>query len=312
LLAHTFRLSEQGGHGRRGTVNSQVATGVQSGPLDLCAQVLIGVMGVLYLAAVRRRKDKTGRWPVARTAAFFTGLVVLWLAVGSDLAAYDNTSVEAHTVQHLLLMMMASPLLVLGRPVVLASQASGRRIQVGIARLVHGRTGTIVTQPVLTWFFYLVPMAVAMTDRSVYGYLVTHDLAHAASHLIFVAAGVLYWEPLLGPPTLSLPPPARVISILANMPFEVLIGIALRYRTAPLGPTGTLADTQAGGEAFIVGATLLSTVWLAWVVVKWAAAALREERRSQRRPPRLEWTTPWWVKEAGAGPAPGPPSGPAG
>jgi cytochrome c oxidase assembly factor CtaG len=148
-------------------------------------------------------------------------------------------------------------------------------------------------------------MAVMIVDRSAYLYLDTHDLAHDASHVVLLTAGLLYWEPLLGGSTRRrLSHPVRIVAVLANMPFEVMIGIWLRYQSRPIDRLHTLADTHTGGEAFIVAATLASTIWLLVMIGGWAAAALREERREEHSAGRKSastdaqggWTVPWWVQ----------------
>lgn len=277
---------------------SSLLTGVQSGALGILAQACLAATAVLYLLCLRRLHIRGRRPPARRTVCFLAGLFALWVAVGSGLAGYDDTNVTAHVVQHLLLMMVAPPLLVLGRPVVVVLQAAGRSGQSRLARALASWPARVLTHPLLTWAVYLAAMALMLADRSVYQYLVQHPLTHDATHVAMLATGVLYWEPLLGGTARGRPvsQPVRVMSVLANMPFEVLIGLWLRYQVAPLGPSGTVADTQRAGEAFVVGATLLSTVWLGAIVWQWAAAALREEKRAASRTPAAEWTTPWWVE----------------
>lgn len=273
-------------------------TGVQTGALDLLAQALLAATAAFYLLCFRSLARRGRRIPWRRAAAFLAGLLLIWVAVGSDLAAYDDTNVTVHVVQHLLLMMAAPPLLALGRPLVVAMQASGRHRQAALARFLSSPPVRVLTHPVLTGVLYFGSMAVMLADRTVYGYLISHAPVHGASHAWLTLTGILYWEPLVGGVTSGrrLSHPARVLALLATMPFEVLIGLWLRYQTSPLAPTNTLADTQRAGEAFVVGATLVTTVWLVAVALQWGAAALREERRVAALPVADEWTAPWWVE----------------
>jgi cytochrome c oxidase assembly factor CtaG len=273
----------------------------QTGPLDLLVQVLLAVTGASYLWGVRRL-GRVGRlWPVARSAAFAGGLLSIWVAVGSGLARHDDTNVTVHVAQHLLLMMVAPPLLVLGRPILVAVQAARRPGQVRITHLLHSRTVRVAGHPVLAWAVYLASMYAMLANRPVYGFLVDHPLCHDAGHAGLVLAGLLYWEPLLGGGLARrMGPPSRVVSVLANMPFEVLVGLWLRYQTRPIDRLNTVADTQRAGEVFIVGATALSTLWLAVIVTQLGAAAWREERRAALDPGPAVWSTPWWAAERAA------------
>lgn len=277
---------------------STLVTGVQTGVPDLLAQVLLAATAVLYLIGLRRLGRRGRRIAPWRAAAFLTGLVGLWVAIGSGMAGYDDTNVTVHVVQHLLLMMVAPPLLALGRPLVIAMQVGPRGFQVRTARILGSAPVRFVTHPVIGWSTYFALMAVMLTDRPVYHYIVHHQAAHDASHVLVIGAGLLYWEPLLGGVTAGrrLSHPVRVASLLASMPFEVLIGIWLRYQTTTLDPVSTLADTQRAGEAFIVGASVVSTLWLVGVVIQWGGAALREERRAALRSAGGEWSRPWWVE----------------
>lgn len=288
-------------------------TGVQTGPLDLAATALLAVSAAFYLVAVRRLARRGRRWAPGRTAAFLAGLATVWIAVGSGVAAYDDSSVVVHIVQHLLLMMASPPLLALGHPVTLAAQGSPRAAQVRINRFLRRPVVRAVTHPAPAWALYLAAMAVMLADRTVYDYLVAHPLVHDAGHGLALLAGLLYWQPLVGGDGPHRPShAARVVSVLANMPFEVLVGLWLCYQTTPVDPINTLGDTNTGGEAFVVGATLLSTLWLAVVVAQWAAFAFREDRRASGRPAAAPagtagvptgWSIPWWVPAGEAGPS---------
>src|SRR5262245_1225263 len=54
--------------------------------------------------------------PARRLAAFMIGLLALWIAVASPLAALHHELLTVHMVQHILLMAVASPLLLIGAP----------------------------------------------------------------------------------------------------------------------------------------------------------------------------------------------------
>src|SRR3954449_8654938 len=56
--------------------------------------------------------------PMSRLAAFLTGLLAVWVAIGSPLGVLDDVMLSAHMMQHLLLMTIAPPLLLLGAPLV--------------------------------------------------------------------------------------------------------------------------------------------------------------------------------------------------
>jgi hypothetical protein len=51
-----------------------------------------------------------------RFAAFIAGIVFVWIAIGSRLNAFDDALLTVHMVQHLLLMSIAPPLILLGAP----------------------------------------------------------------------------------------------------------------------------------------------------------------------------------------------------
>ncbi len=100
-------------------------------PFALGADGVLLVVVSTYLVAVStycvgsRRRAGEGKgecdgsvvhWPVWRSAAFVGGALLVFTAVGSGLARYQSRP-SVLVVQHVLLMMAAPPLLVVGLPV---------------------------------------------------------------------------------------------------------------------------------------------------------------------------------------------------
>src|SRR5438270_555847 len=86
-------------------------------PLGLTATLLI--LMILYLSgwsSLSREVLREKTIPISRMVAFLSGLLSVWIAVGSPLGLLDHRMLTAHMVQHLLLMAVAAPLLLLGAP----------------------------------------------------------------------------------------------------------------------------------------------------------------------------------------------------
>lgn len=259
-------------------------TGVQTGPLSLCAGVVELLLLGLYLFGVHRLARRGRTWPAWNTAAFVAGVVVVWIAVGSGLAAYDTINVTMHVVQHVLLMMVAPPLIALGKPVTLATQAGSRTSQVRIVKLLHSPVVAAVTFPVVVWFLYYGTMyGYFMTG--IYQYSVVHPLFHDASHLWFIGVGYLYWQPLIGldPARWRWSYPARAGSLFVGMPFEAFLGIGIAGMPRPLAPVNTLANTHTGGDTFWILSMVVTGVCLAIVILQWFRQLERETVREDRR-----------------------------
>jgi putative copper resistance protein D len=204
---------------------------------------------VLYLAGVHRLVAKGRRWAPSSTAAFITGVVCIWVAVGSPLANYDDVSAPVHVVQHALLMMVAPPLIALGRPITLAIQAARRPNQIRIIKVVHSGALAALTFPAAAWLVYYGSMYACFLDRDLYRYLLAHPLAHDLSHAVLLIIGCLYWQPLVGgdPSRWRLSHRACVLSTGTGALSELLLGVAVVASYGPLTPV-------AGGVLLLLAA----------------------------------------------------------
>src|SRR5215469_13218576 len=159
---------------------------------------------IIYLRGWRRLRvalpKGLNRW---RLAAAMSGVLATWAAVGSPLAALDHEFLTVHMMQHLLLMTVAAPLLLLGAP--------------GIA-LLYGLPGAVVNRvlrPVLRCsparklegavahpaFCWLASTAVvigwhipALFERGL-----RTEQWHEVEQACFFAAGLLFWVPVVQP-----------------------------------------------------------------------------------------------------------------
>lgn len=155
--------------------------------------------------------------PAWRLAAFMSGVFALWAAVASPLAALDHQFLTAHMAQHLLLMTVAAPLILLGAPVIALLYG------VHVPKTAQ-RPGRILTHPAFCWLAstltvigWHVPALFALGMRS--------ERWHTFEHASFFAAGLLFWWPVIQPwPSLARWPRWSVplYLFLATLPCDAL------------------------------------------------------------------------------------------
>jgi putative membrane protein len=225
--------------------------------------------GALYLAAARRVR----RWPAARAAAFLAGLVALAVALLALDAAADRT-LTAHMVQHLVLIFLAAPLIVLGSPLALGLRAAGARARRPL------RAGALA-HPLVGWC--ALPGALALTHfTALYELALRHPIVHVAEHVLYLAAAVLFWRPVLGADPVPRRPgfAGRVLYLMLAAGPLAVTGVAMQESSRPWYPAysgpGALADQHDAGALMWAGGGLaLAVITLA---VAWSAL-LREHRR---------------------------------
>ncbi len=257
-----------------------------------------------YLGAVARLRRRGRRWSRWRTVAFIGGVLTLTIAIVSGLASYDDQVFTVHVSQHLLLMMVAPPLLALGAPATLAMQAAKRPLQARIVTVLRHPVLRVLTLPLVAAVLYYVSMYVDLLT-AFYPFSLRHPLVHNASHVVLFGLGCLFWWPILAVDQLPHRPafPARIIAVFVGMPFEVFLGLAVMNLSRPIAPEHTLADTHAGGAVFW-GASMLITLGAALVIL--AQWMRQEERRGAREggqpsaaeARRLEMWEAAWARKA--------------
>src|SRR5487761_1348595 len=119
-------------------------------------------VAVAFVAAVYARgwyairKTRAIYFTGWRLTAFLLGMLVLWLSIGSPMDGFADVLLSAHMVQHLLLMSVVPPLLLLGFPVVPMLRGLPRRFVrhvlgplFRVARL--RRIAHVLTSPMVAW-----------------------------------------------------------------------------------------------------------------------------------------------------------------
>jgi cytochrome c oxidase assembly factor CtaG len=162
------------------------------------------VTSALYaLGWWRLRRAEGGATGAGHLAAFGGGMLALWIAVGSPLEAFDEDLLSAHMAQHLLLMAVAPPLLLLGAPVqpillglprVVVADALGPLLRLRPVKSV----GHTLSSPWLCWLAGTATLILWHLPGP-FEFALRNDFWHDVEHLSFFATSLMFWWPVVEP-----------------------------------------------------------------------------------------------------------------
>ena len=164
---------------------------------SLCFTALIYTIGWLRLRGLL--PNLISPW---RLATFSAGIFSLWIAVGSPLEAFDDVSLSVHMVQHLLLMAVAPPLLLLGAPALPLLRGLPRPLRHGIGWVLGcapaQRLGRILANPAVCWTAATVAL-IAWHLPPAFELALRSDSWHKFEHVCFFATSLMFWWPVIQP-----------------------------------------------------------------------------------------------------------------
>lgn len=226
----------------------------------ICAFALYGW---LYRRALL--DQSRARWPVGRLLSFVAGVLIIVVALESPLDELADVLFFAHMLQHMLLLVVAPPLLILGLPAKAMLRALPLQFRRGVVRpaarsRVAHRLGPFLVAPVTVFVFFNAVLGLWHIP-GVFAAALTMPLLHIAEHLSFLAAGCLLWwvivEPLrVWPKDADLPKIAFVV--VCHLPMLLLGQLFLAFTsvtpylvasdtTRLLWGLTALADQRIGG-----------------------------------------------------------------
>ena len=225
------------------------------------AAMLYWVGGRRYSRAARTRE----RW---REAAFTLGLVTIVLALESPLDVYADRLFWVHMCQHVLLLTVAPPLILLGRPWPRMWLGLPVQLRTTIGRTLakaHWTAGLrALARPWPAWLLFNatlvgwhIPGAYDETLRS----QTVHDLEHA----MFFFTGLLFWAHVIepGPLRSRLTWPTRIWYVVGAMVVGWMLAVTLVLVPHPLyGPYAALVHRPGGISALTDQQLAAGVMWV--------------------------------------------------
>lgn len=160
--------------------------------------------GYVYLRGwLAIRKTRPAEFTLLRLDCFLLGLAVLWMAIASPLDGFTDASLSAHMVQHLLLMSVVPPLLLLGWPVVpllrglpawMLRPVLGPLLRLAMLR----RFGRWLISPLVAWMAMNLTF-IAWHVPAAYDFALTHENWHDFEHVCFLASSLAFWQCVVRP-----------------------------------------------------------------------------------------------------------------
>jgi putative membrane protein len=267
--------------------------------LDPTALIGIPLAAWLYARGLRslgQRKRYHGSW---RPWVFYGGLAVIFLALASPLDHLSEELFAAHMTQHVLLMMVGVPMVLLGAPMIPMLRGVPRPVRrsavIPVAKSLPMRALLrTVTRPLIAWPLY-VGVLLGWHLPALFDAALANETLHTIEHLVFAFAAYVFWWNIIDPLPLrpNLAYLARVPYIFLTVVPAFALGAFLTFATSPwfdhyaettarYGLT-RLDDQQLGGVimwipgSFIIGTALIVDLYLAVRVEQ--QNQLRQEER---------------------------------
>jgi len=206
--------------------------------LKVALAFVLVCVGALYARGwlrLGRIGHPPSRW---RLALYGLGLAAIAAAVLSPIDDLADELFPVHMVQHLLLTMLAAPLVLLGNPLPVVLWGVPRRVRRFLASpLTMGARfrialGVLTSLPV-AWLVYVVDLW-AWHVPLLYQLALEHEIVHVVEHVAFFTTALLFWWPIVRP--------APRLGPRAHLGFELLYLIAATAQNTALGAMLTLPE----------------------------------------------------------------------
>ncbi len=262
---------------------------------------LLGLTILIYLWGVRnaRRRAGAGRaWPAWRWMCFAGAVLSLILALLSPLDALSSALFSAHMTQHLILMMVTAPLLVLSDLPVAIIWALPRTWAKGLGHglnrsVAFSRAWQALLSPVSAWLLFALPMWIWHAS-TIYEAALRNETIHTFEHLTFILTGMLFWWVLFRRTTADhVHYGMAVLYLFGTMLQSTVLGALMTFTTrawymyyAPLvgrwGMTPLQDQQLAGIIMWLPGGVVFTVLTIAYFAA-WLRALERRSIRLQQR-----------------------------
>jgi putative membrane protein len=249
--------------------------------------ICLGLSALLYGVGLARLWKKSGEGRAQlrlRACSFLTGWLALAAALVSPLDALGSWLFSAHMLQHEAMMIVAAPLLVLGRPFALWMWGLPPAWRRPVGAAVRGRalqTGwAVLTWPVFAWLFHAA--VVWLWHAPLLFEAALHSNAiHTLQHVSFLGSALLFWWAVLGDGSFRPQRGLSMLYIFTTMAHTGALGALLTWSGVVWYPSyigagegfgiDALEDQQLGGLimwvpgglAYLIAGLALASKWLA-------------------------------------------------
>jgi putative copper resistance protein D len=238
----------------------------------------IGAAVIWWLWAVRRIDARHPANPVPRrrTAAFLGAMLALAVALVSGVERYDTTLFSVHMVQHVLLVLVAAPLLAISAPVTfvlrLSSRATRRR---WLLPILHSRPMRALAFPVTAWVI-LAAVMWATHFSGLFDIALEDPLVHDLEHGLFLTSALLFWWPAVGldPAPWRMGHPARIAYVFLQMTQNTFLAVVILNASAVLYPHYATLGQPFGIDALDDQRLAAGVMWIAGDLIFLAAIML--------------------------------------
>ena len=282
---------------------------LQSWELDPTIALSVALAAGLYGLGLRRIWRTAGRDAVVpgwRVAAFYCGLLAVVLALQSPIAVFSGLLFSMHMTQHLLLTLVAAPLIVVGLPLLPMLWALPLPTRRGLGRAFA--VGTPL-HAVAGWLTSLLPALLIHTGTILAWHLppfydasLRSDAVHYVQHAMFFGTALQFWwavvQPVPGRRAMS-HGKALLAIIATTIAQEKLLGGLLTFASGPIyqgyieAPRvwgiSVLQDQQIAGLIMAVAGFMLLGLIFTIIFFAWSTHDAREAaRREAPARPRVE------------------------
>jgi cytochrome c oxidase assembly factor CtaG/putative copper export protein len=270
--------------------------------------VFLVVAAVWYALGIRRLRARGDSWPKLYTAAWYAGLLVVLIATQTGVNRYGEIMFSVHMAQHMLLSMVAPPLLALGAPITLAlrylpsrgSRPDARGGRAWLLAVLRSPLFRLLSNPIFTLALF-VSSTFGLYFSGLFAALMASHAGHLAMSVHFLVIGCLLFWPLVSPDPLPHRPGhgARMLLLVILVPFHAFFGLAIITDTHVLAaswyerlqrPWGAslLSDQHTGGGIAMALAEPVAFLVAGVILMQWSRADARAakafDRKSDRDP----------------------------
>jgi len=263
--------------------------------LDPVVLTAIVVAGWWYAAGVRTLWRSAGSGGVVtrtHAAAFAVAIVVIVVALVSPVDPASDVLFSVHMTQHVLLTLVAAPLLVLGSPLQVMAWGLPTPLRRRVGRW-QGHLRRVLSHPALPGVGLAVFTVVFTLWHvpALYDAAITDEVVHAVEHSTMLLSALAFWAPVVRPRRTN--PGIGVLLLFVSMIASGLLSALLVFAptpwyahddTAAWGLT-RLADQQAAGAVmWVLGGAIYVTAG-AIAVMRWLHLDEETAHRAERRTP---------------------------